>query len=1330
LAEENNVLRTTIEFVLKNAQLTKTQIKSIEDALDGLQKSAPEARKAIEGISQTLNGLRPAATGASRALDQTNKSLQIGSRNYRNISTSIDDMISLKERESKVFSQSLRAQMQANIASQRAANVNANLAQNLPRLRYALYDVSTTLAVTGAALLAVSAGSGALAIKFQRDFANILRSTDELSTGGVAKLRGEFNELFRTLPVGFATLTEIGKLGGQLNVPADQLAEFTSLVAKFTAQTDVTVESAATAFGRLSQLLKIPASEFENLGSSISKVGVNSIATEQQIINISAQISSIATSAGLSAAEIFGFSAALASVGTQPELARGTVVRLFTQIETAIASGGTRLSDFASLTGRTASEFSQAWGTDTRTVLEDLFQGLARVESSGGSAAASIRQLGITSVRDVPTLLKLAQNTDILASALDDAVSGYEEGTELQRQYSIIASTVAEKITVLSNNFQALIAATGESATSLGGLLDVGIGFLGLLNDLVSNPITASILGIAGAATVLVGGLALLTGLLIRGAAGLIAVRTAAVDGAVALGLYSTQTATAAVSTRALLVETTRATVGVKTFAAASKAALIGSGIGIALLAISAGWELVARANRTATERAEEYFGSVSGFTDAVSADTQIFRETGNAVATFTTRLEQSGPAAEGAAAATRMWLGAQSEVPPTAGDATSYVRDQTVALGENSEAWLRSALAANENIQSFANNPALRQGFEDLGGNIDEFIAAGLRGEAEAYVNQILAPLRQRAMELELEAGIGGGDTSGELMALYSLLQQYESGLLGAATATDSLVAANRELAVTNDFLASSGADAAERIGSILGSFTEGVDDAKSLGDAIYGLGDSLRQNGDAFDEYSQGGINNLSALSRVVQVIADQSGGDAAATANNLQGLFDYIVQGSNVSAASLDFLRSMIASLGGATGPSTIDFSKYANSLKNLSVVAGGAGKQVRTLVDYANDLSKIFKRAFDIRFGAQLAVDEALDSWDSLSDRIRDARLQLSGLIAQRNIQEYFLSVAEAYGDTLRADQLRGEIAETNEEISDTQDDASTSLRGNSRAARQNRAALSGLITNYQQYITQLAASGASQETINAAIEQSRRDFLAQAQALGFSNSQLRPYIKSFDDMRTAVNNVPRNITVSANTNPALQALDEFIAKAKTAVGSGINIPITAAGANVQNLLDARARAEAQRARFNSMGEREAANAMSRTIALISAQIIALRGFASGGYTGAGGKYEPAGIVHKGEYVVPKQHVNQATGTPKPGFMNALGGQMPASRGPSYANGGMVTGGGSMMVSLSPDDRSLLRSIGASGNVVVQVDSMEIARASNKGNAKITAMGGQR
>lgn len=40
-----------------------------------------------------------------------------------------------------------------------------------------------------------------------------------------------------------------------------------------------------------------------------------------------------------------------------------------------------------------------------------------------------------------------------------------------------------------------------------------------------------------------------------------------------------------------------------------------------------------------------------------------------------------------------------------------------------------------------------------------------------------------------------------------------------------------------------------------------------------------------------------------------------------------------------------------------------------------------------------------------------------------------------------------------------------------------------------------------------------------------------------------------------------------------------------------------------------------------------------------------------GFATGGYTGQGGANEIAGVVHKGEYVLPQEMVDQTTGTPK-------------------------------------------------------------------------------
>lgn len=56
------------------------------------------------------------------------------------------------------------------------------------------------------------------------------------------------------------------------------------------------------------------------------------------------------------------------------------------------------------------------------------------------------------------------------------------------------------------------------------------------------------------------------------------------------------------------------------------------------------------------------------------------------------------------------------------------------------------------------------------------------------------------------------------------------------------------------------------------------------------------------------------------------------------------------------------------------------------------------------------------------------------------------------------------------------------------------------------------------------------------------------------------------------------------------------------------------------------------------------------------------------FATGGYTGDGGKYEPAGVVHRGEYVMPKEVVNRV------GVENLAGLHRTALKG--YSGGGLV------------------------------------------------------
>lgn len=421
----------------------------------------------------------------------------------------------------------------------RLGTTSKGTAQSLASTRYALYDVSNTLGILGAGLIAATAAIYGAGIAWERDFANVVRTSGlDQGSAEVQTLRENLKGLASELPVTASDLAKIATLAGQLGVAAGDITGFTSVVARFSATTNLSVEDTATAFGRLSALLPDIADgtySLEQLGSAILAVGTNSVATESEITRIAVQLSSMASYAGLTADELIGLSGALASVGTQPELARGTITRLFTLFGKAVSDNGDKLAAFASVAGVSSDQFASAFGTDKfGPIFQRFVEGLGNVSASGGDTVAVLNDLGITSVRDVPALTRLAtaysstgKAGGLLAELLDTANTSIKSGGELQRQYSIIADTVASKLQILVNNFQNLITTIGGGGAIFGGLLDILNGLLEALTDIAANPVGNFLLQLTTIVTGLAGVLAIVAAVAVRGVAGFLAMTTA-----------------------------------------------------------------------------------------------------------------------------------------------------------------------------------------------------------------------------------------------------------------------------------------------------------------------------------------------------------------------------------------------------------------------------------------------------------------------------------------------------------------------------------------------------------------------------------------------------------------------------------------------------------------------------------------------------------------------------------------------------------------------------------------------------------------------------------
>ena len=431
----------------------------------------------LESLGIKTNALNAkSALSAERAASGINKAALSSAAAQQAVTKAAID----SNRANAQTAMAARNQVEAQAAAQRKLNA-ANMAgvQSLQSQRHLYNDMSRMASRTALGFAALPAAAIAAGVVYEKQFADVIRTADpkiSASAATVENLRLSLRDMVQTMPTSWGDVTEIAPLANQMGIGATQTANFTRAVSMFSATSGVSVDMVATAFGRLQSIVPSVNGDFNGLADSILKVGVNSVATEGEIINVVTQISSIAGAAAFSDKEMIGLAGALASVRVPPELARGVITRVFGQISRAVSDGGASLEGFSRIAGMSSAKFADSWGREGQS--GKAFQSFIKgIKELGPKAEAELRGLGITSVRDVPVVLRLAMAADsegviggLLKQTMDDAENA---AGETQRQYTIMADTVAAKLKVVGNNVLAFFAEAGKGSLGpLGDMLD------------------------------------------------------------------------------------------------------------------------------------------------------------------------------------------------------------------------------------------------------------------------------------------------------------------------------------------------------------------------------------------------------------------------------------------------------------------------------------------------------------------------------------------------------------------------------------------------------------------------------------------------------------------------------------------------------------------------------------------------------------------------------------------------------------------------------------------------------------------------------------------
>lgn len=339
----------------------------------------------------------------------------------------------------------------------------ADIKSSLNSIKNASAGVSKNMsgALSAAVTMVGAAAAGALVksvkagVAFESAFAGV-RKTVSANEREFAAMHKEIIGMSKAMPQSAVEISQVAEAAGQLGIAKENVTDFAKTMVMIGETTNMTSDQAATAFARFANITGMSAKNYDRLGSTVVALGNNMATTEGEIVDMSMRLAGTGHMIGLTESQILGVSAAMSSVGINAEAGGSAMSRTMQKMNTAVLDGGSKLKSFASVAGMSANEFASAWRTNPSKALTSFVKGLDGVKRSGGNVAKVLKDLGIGSIQEVDTLMRLSGASDELTKALDLSAKAWGDNSALAKEYGERTKTLESRFKVLMNQVTAL----------------------------------------------------------------------------------------------------------------------------------------------------------------------------------------------------------------------------------------------------------------------------------------------------------------------------------------------------------------------------------------------------------------------------------------------------------------------------------------------------------------------------------------------------------------------------------------------------------------------------------------------------------------------------------------------------------------------------------------------------------------------------------------------------------------------------------------------------------------------------------------------------------
>lgn len=269
------------------------------------------------------------------------------------------------------------------------------------------------------------------------------------------------------LPIPTTAIAEMVTAGARMEVPRNELIEYTRTVAMMATAFDAVPDEIAESMGKVAKNFRIPTNAIMGLADSINYLDDNAISKGSDIINVLNRISGVVSTVAMPAADAAALASTLLTLGERTETA-GTAINAITQKFAAAEKGTKKFHAAVDEIGLSVQEIQKGMATDATATIFKVVDAVRKLPKD--------KRIGVmvelVGLEHSDTLAKLVDKPDEFRRQLELANGSKAQGS-MSREFSARQETVSARWARLQNQVFNSSSAGGEVLrSSIVGLMD------------------------------------------------------------------------------------------------------------------------------------------------------------------------------------------------------------------------------------------------------------------------------------------------------------------------------------------------------------------------------------------------------------------------------------------------------------------------------------------------------------------------------------------------------------------------------------------------------------------------------------------------------------------------------------------------------------------------------------------------------------------------------------------------------------------------------------------------------------------------------------------